>query len=138
MRAARGGHTSVGTSITCSASSGTNVPKHPPTGPPSAALGHRETAARLSRAAAPCPLRPRPLAAHPRLGGRTPALSAFCPRGAAFDTCHAPRGAEWCMASDRAIWIANFSWRKNERSLRSLLHLVEEPARSRSAMRTDR
>ena len=39
---------------------------------------------------------------------------------------------------DRAIWIAIFSWRQNERSLRSLLLLAEEPAASRSAMRTDR
>ena len=42
-----------------------STPKHPSTGPPSAALGHRETAARLSRAAAPCSLQPRGLAAHP-------------------------------------------------------------------------
>ena len=65
-----------------------------------------------------------------RLGGRTPALSAFCLRRAAYDTCHAPRGGEWCMASDRAIWIACFSWRQNELSLRSLLRLAEPVPRS--------
>ena len=36
------------------------------------------------------------------------------------------------MASDRAIWIANFSWRQNERNLRSRRRLAAPDARSLS------